>query len=777
LREIKAFVHAKAQRKSKVREEILQHGFNISSTMDDDRRACRHLFFVVYCLTFNSEEGTSWMVQISEEIEQMVALSERRLPESLQGLERLAWNYWWSWSSDGTALFRDLDPSVWEECEHNPRRLLTEVSEFRLMQMACDPDYCERVRRLAESFDAYMSDERTWESHTEKKITREHPVAYFCAEYGIHNSLPLYSGGLGMLAGDHLKSASDLRLPLIAVGLLYRYGYFRQRLRRDGWQEEHYGETYPNVLPIRQVKDEQGTPIHIAVLMRGRNVKAQAWRVDVGRIPLYLLDTNIEENEETDRLVTGHLYGGDRETRIVQEMLLGVGGVRLLRRLNVEPHVFHLNEGHSAFLTLELAREIREAEGLGFHEAAQRVRERCVFTTHTPVAVGNDEFIVPLVEKCFGSSYEEALGLSHEDFINMGRVVPNDEDELYGLTPLAIKMCRSTNGVSRKHGEVSRALWQRLWPERTIEEIPITHITNGVHTPTWVAPLIRALYESHVGDNWTEVTHNAEEWRQGIERIADEELWRAHSLLKQLLVAFVRNRTFQKRLSNNESMDYTEAARTMFDPDALTIGFARRVAAYKRWGLLLTDPHRLLRLMNNAERPVQFVFAGKAHPQDQGAKLILQQLALWKHDPLVRHRAVFLQDYDQEIARRLVQSVDVWMNVPRRPLEASGTSGEKVAMNGGLNLSVLDGWWFEAYDGANGFAIGNAYDETDDVDESEAQSLYRVLEEEVAPIYYERDERGLPRRWIQMMKHSIATLAPAFNSDRMVEEYARKIYL
>ncbi|MDT5062814.1 MAG: glycogen phosphorylase [Acidobacteriota bacterium] len=716
-------------------------------------------------------------MQVSEEIEQRAAISERALPESLRGLEQLAWNYWWSWSADGTSVFRDLDPAVWEECEHNPRRLLTEVSEFRLMQMATDPHYCERVRRLAESFREYMADSRAWESGTEKKITHERPVAYFCAEYGIHNSLPLYSGGLGMLAGDHLKSASDLSLPLVAVGLLYRYGYFRQRLRRDGWQEEHYGETHPGVLPIHQVRDEAGAPLLIEVMMRDRMVRAQAWRVDVGRIPLYLLDTNIDENEETDRLVTGHLYGGDRETRIVQEMMLGIGGVRLLRRLGIEPHVFHLNEGHSAFLTLELAREIRKAEGVEFDEAARRVRERCVFTTHTPVAAGNDEFIVPLVEKCFGSSYEELLGLSHEEFLNMGRVVP--DDELYGLTPLAIKMCRSTNGVSRKHGEVSRALWQRLWPELTVAEVPITSITNGVHAPTWVAPLIRALYEKHVGGNWAEITHNKEEWRQGVERISDEELWRAHSLLKQQLIAFIRHRSFHARMGRNESREYTESARTMFDREALTIGFARRVAAYKRWSLLLTDPHRLLRLINNAERPVQFVFAGKAHPQDQGAKFILQQLAQWKYDPLVRHRAVFLQDYDQEIARQLVQSVDVWMNVPRRPLEASGTSGEKVAMNGGLNFSVLDGWWIEGYDGTNGFAIGDvvAGNESDEVDESDAQSLYRVLEEEVVPRYYERDTQGIPRRWVQMMKRSIETLVPAFNSDRMVEEYTRKIYL
>ena len=720
------------------------------------------------------------MVQAGEEIEQQLIISaERTLPESLRALERLAWNYWWSWAAGGIAVFRDLDPAVWEECEHNPRRLLAEVSEFRLMQMATDPEYCERVRRLSSSFDEYMGDERTWDSGTaEKQITREHGVAYFCAEYGIHNSLPLYSGGLGMLAGDHLKSASDLRLPLVAVGLLYRYGYFRQRLRRDGWQEEHYGETHPTVLPIHQVRDESGNPVLIEILMRGRVVRAQAWRVDVGRIPLYLLDTNIDENEEVDRLVTGHLYGGDRETRMVQEMLLGIGGVRLLRRLGIDPHVFHLNEGHSAFLTLELAREIREGEGASFTDAAQRVRERCVFTTHTPVAAGNDEFEVATIEKCFGSSYEESLGLSHEEFLNLGRVEAGNEEELYGLTPLAIRMCRSTNGVSRKHGEVSRELWQKLWPERTVDEVPITYVTNGVHAPTWVAPLIRALYEKHVGLNWPEVARRAEEWRAGIEKISDEELWRAHLLLKQRLVAFVRHRSFHARLNNSESMDYTESARTMFDPEALTIGFARRVAAYKRWSLLLTDPHRLLRLINDEERPVQFVFAGKAHPQDHGAKFILQQLARWKYDPLVRHRAVFLQDYDQEIARQLVQSVDVWMNVPRRPLEASGTSGEKVAMNGGLNFSILDGWWIEGYDGTNGFSIGDRVEanEAENVDEADAESLYRVLESEIVPLYYERDADGIPHRWVQMMKRSIETLVPGFNSDRMVEEYARKIY-
>ena len=715
---------------------------------------------------------------------------EGGLPESLRPLERLAWNYWWSWAGDGQSVFRDLDPEMWEECEHNPRRLIEKTDEFRLMQMATDPAYIERVRKLARSFDEYMADERAWQpGEGARTVTAEHPVAYFCAEYGIHNSLPLYSGGLGMLAGDHLKSASDLHLPLVAVGLLYRYGYFRQRIRRDGWQEEYYGETKPSVLPIRQVTDEHGTPVQVEVLMRGRHVRAQAWRVEVGRIPLYLLDTNIPENEEIDRWVTGHLYGGDRETRIVQEMMLGIGGVRLLRKLNINPHVYHLNEGHSAFLTLELAREIIAAEGLPFADAAHAVRDRCVFTTHTPVAAGNDEFDAALVEKCFGDSYERALNLPHDQFFSLGRVNPANTGEAYGLTPLAIRMCRSTNGVSRKHGEVSRTLWQEMWPGRSASEIPITSVTNGVHAPTWVAPLLRDLYEKYIGADWTNIILDQERWREGLERIPNAELWQAHLLLKQRLVAFIRHRTFHARLSAGESMEHTEAARTMFEPQALTIGFARRVAEYKRWSLILKDPHRLLRLINHAERPVQFVFAGKAHPQDHGAKFILQQLALWKYDPLVRHRAVFLQDYDQEIARQLVQSVDVWMNVPRRPLEASGTSGEKVAMNGGLNMSILDGWWIEGYDGTNGFAIGERAAEVSeerdveasesdvkDIDARDAESLYRVLEEQVVPLYYERDAGGIPHGWVEMMKRSIGTLAPAFNSNRMVEEYAREIY-
>ena len=715
------------------------------------------------------------MIETSE-IENRVA-QQNKVPAPLAPLERLAWNYWWSWAPDGAEIFRDLEPDIWEECEYNPRQLLARTSAYRLAEAATDPVYLERVRRIDERFQAYMASGIGWPL-SDLKITAEHPVAYFCAEFGVHNSLPLYSGGLGILAGDHLKSASDLRLPLVAVGLLYRYGYFRQRLRNDGWQEEHYGETFPNDLSIALIKEADGSPLRVEVSIRERNVLAQVWRAAVGTVQLYLLDTNIPENVETDRWVTGHLYGGDRETRIVQEMLLGIGGVRLLRKLGVTPHVYHLNEGHSAFMTLELAHELIQQQQLSMADAIPRVRERCVFTTHTPVAAGNDEFDSSLVLRAFGGEYASELGLTEEEFLALGRIDPGNKTERYGLTPLAIRMCRSTNGVSLKHGEVSRALWQKLFPGKKAEEVPISHVTNGVHVPTWISPLLRYLFEKYIGQDWQQQLRDAATWSEAVARISDEELWIAHSMLKERLIAFVRHRTTQSRLAAGEKPDYIEAAKTMFDHEVLTIGFARRVAGYKRWNLLLSDQQRLLRLINNEERPVQFVFAGKAHPQDEGSKLVLQQLAQWKYDPAVRHRAVFLEDYDQEIARQLVQSVDVWLNVPRRPLEASGTSGEKVAMNGGLNLSILDGWWLEGYDGTNGFAIGNGTDSTDvpAVDALDAESLYQTLEQEVVPAFYTRDENGLPRQWIAMMKHAIETLAPKFNSNRMVEDYVRRIY-
>ncbi len=714
---------------------------------------------------------------IQSNIKTDTAIGGRELPPTLAPLRDLSWNYWWSWAPDGSEVFRDLDPNLWSQCEQNPRLMLTQIPDLRLAEIATDPLFVERLEQLYRRFSAYMSDSNPWARlPLSPRITRQNPVAYFCAEFGVHNSLPLYSGGLGILAGDHLKSASDLNLPLIAIGLLYRFGYFRQRMRRDDWQEEEYRENHVDELALRSVDDEQGKPLLIQVVMRGRTVSARVWRADIGRVQLYLLDTNVPENNEVDRLVTGHLYGGDRETRLVQEMMLGIGGVRLLQQLGIQPAVFHLNEGHSAFLTLELAREIIESDGVTFAEAMKRVRERCVFTTHTPVAAGHDEFDSGLVEKGFGDWPQMKLGLSREEFLKLGRV-DGDTHDSFGLTPLALRMARSTNGVSRKHGEVSRELWHKMWPDGNVNEVPITSVTNGVHPATWVAPLLRRVYEESVGEDWIERSRDAGAWRYGIEQIPDRDLWQAHSLLKQRLVAFVRDVSFGARLARGESEEHIEAARTMFDPEILTIGFARRVAGYKRWDLILSDRDLLARLINDTSHPVQFVFSGKAHPQDQGAKRVLQEFIDWHRDPAVRQRVAFIEDYDQEIARQMVQGVDVWMNVPRRPQEASGTSGQKVAVNGGLNFSVLDGWWLEGYDGDNGFAIGDLAEVSDaEMDRQDAESMYRVLSEEVISRFYDRDAEGLPRRWIAMMKRSIGTLAPQFSSDRMVAEYVERIY-
>lgn len=709
-------------------------------------------------------------------------LKENNLPENLRLLERLSWNYWWSWATDGAAIFRELDSSLWEKIEQNPRRMLRELSELNFWQRACDAHYVNRVAKLTQEFDDYLAQPaQTFGSKTNnRKITTQNPVAYFCAEYGIHNSLPLYSGGLGILAGDHLKSASDLQVPLVAVGLFYRYGYFRQRMNADDLQQEIYQESIADNLALQPVLNSNQERVKISLPIRGRKVCAQAWLAQVGRISLYLLDTNIEENGEVDRYITGHLYGGDKETRVVQEMLLGIGGVRLLRQLNIEPAVFHLNEGHSAFLTLELAREMTQSQQhLSFDETIRKVRERCVFTTHTPVSAGNDEFPTDLLDKCFDPSYFAHLHLSKTDFFALGRINPDETESLFGMTPLSLRMCRRANGVSLKHAEVSRRLWQEMYRAKNVSEVPITHITNGVHAPTWIAPLFKNLYEQHLGVSWHETLGDAKNWEAAISKIPAVEIWRTHNLLKNQLIAFVRERAARNLARNAEP---TETARNLFDPDALTIGFARRVAAYKRWNLLLAQPERLLELIDSTEKPVQFVFAGKAHPQDRGAKTILQNLLSNRQNSAFARRAIFLEDYDQEMARYLVTGVDVWMNVPRRPLEASGTSGEKAAMNGVLNFSILDGWWIEGYDEHNGFAISENSELSEDFDEAEidaadADSLYETLEQKIVPLFYERDAQGLPRAWVEMMRRSLATLTPQFSTDRMVSDYINQIYL
>ena len=703
---------------------------------------------------------------------------QRELPENLQFLDALSWNFYWSWKPEAAKLFRELDSSLWDKCEQNPRLLLKKISELRLWQKSGDEEYVSVLRKFAEKFDDYLSAA----PNNFGKITKENPIAYFCAEYGVHNSLPIYSGGLGILAGDHLKSASDGNVPLVAVGLLYRYGYFRQKIAHDGWQDERYLDSFENELALFPVLDETGKRIIIKIHIRRREVLAQAWLAKIGRISLYLLDTNVPENSEDDRLITGHLYGGDTETRIVQEKILGIGGVRLLRKLGITPSVYHLNEGHSAFLTLELAREfLLENPDSNFDDAVAVVREQCVFTTHTPISAGNDVFPPEQIEDCFDGNFIAALKISKAELFALGKTNPKDAEEWFGMTPLALRMSRSANGVSEKHGEVSRELWLKMFPEKTsADEVPITHITNGVHAPTWIAPAFQTLYEKHIGADWAEVLKDETAWSEKIERIPDREIWQTHRQLKQLLVAYIRRQTFSKETGLHETINEHEDTRKLFSADVLTIGFARRVAGYKRWDLILTDLDRLLKMVSDEQKPVQFVFAGKAHPQDKNAKALLQKLMSLDENSAWRKRAVFIEDYDQEVARYLVQGVDVWLNVPRRPLEASGTSGQKVAMNGGLNLSILDGWWVEGYNGENGFSIGVAEDEnvTDEatIDAQDAESLYQVLETEVVPVYYDKDENDLPSDWIRRMKNSLMTLTHQFSSDRMVKDYIEKIY-
>lgn len=702
----------------------------------------------------------------------------RSLPENLNGLEQISDNFYWSWETEGAAIFRDLDFQLWERYEQNPRRLLNEISDLRLWQKASEPDFVERVNRFAAQMENYLSEN----PKNFGRVTAENPTAYFCAEYGVHNSLPIYSGGLGILAGDHLKSASDMNVPLVAVGLLYRFGYFRQKIAHDGWQEDRYLDLFENELALTPVLSKNGERVLVSVRIRGREVFAQAWLARIGRISLYLLDTNLPQNSEVDRLITGHLYGGTTETRIVQEQILGIGGVRLLRKLNIEPSVYHLNEGHSAFLTLELAREFLQSnENLPFADAAAKVREKCVFTTHTPVAAGNDNFEPQLLESCFDENFINDLKLSKDDFFGLGRTKPEDQAEWFGMTPLAIRLTRSANGVSRKHGEVSRELWLKMFPEKSnADEVPITFVTNGVHAPTWIAPALKDIYERKIGANWTDVLKDQPKWKAALDKISDREIWNAHIVLKQSLIAFIRHRTYARDTGSTHTIHEHRNPERLFDPNALTIGFARRVAAYKRWNLLLSQPERLLKMIDSAEKPVQFVFAGKAHPQDRSAKILLQKLMDQNQNSTWLRRAVFIEDYDQEVARYLVQGVDVWMNVPRRPLEASGTSGEKSAMNGGLNFSILDGWWIEGYDGENGFSIGTADDPQNaneqEIDAADAESLYSVLENEIVPAYYAKGENDLPTVWIAKMRRALETLTPEFSSDRMLKDYIEQVY-
>ncbi len=689
----------------------------------------------------------------------------------------VARNLWWSWHPEVVNLFRDLDPIRWRQLDHNPIALLAEFTPERLEMRAAELVLYSRINHAYRRLKEYMNARQTW-STTHAGVLGSKPVAYFSAEFGLHESVPIYSGGLGVLSGDHIKSASGLGVPLVAVGLFYDQGYFKQHLDIDGYQREEYLDTKVENVPMEPLNTADGQHLIVKIDTRNGPLRAKVWLMRVGRVNLYLLDCDVESNRPEDRELTSRLYGGDHRVRIRQELVLGIGGMRALKALGIYPSVYHLNEGHSVFATLEAIRERMEEDGVSFDEALREVAQHTVFTTHTPVPAGHDRFDGGLIEEHLGPLRDQ-LGISFQQLMGLGRVEPHNEGETFCMTVLGLKLSRRANAVSALHGHVSRRMWAHLWPWRVEEEIPIGHITNGVHIPSWLAWQMQQLYDRIFPADWMRRGMGEPDiWRE-IYKVDPGELWETHYSLKNLLLQFVRRRVSRQCRRRGESDEAVEMARNLLDPNALTIGFARRFATYKRADLILTDFDRLCKLLDDPQRPMQIVFAGKAHPADEPGKRLIRKIANLRHDPRIGGRVVFVEDYDINVCRHLVQGVDVWLNNPRRPLEASGTSGQKVVLNGGLNLSVLDGWWAEAFDGQNGFAIGRGHSHVSDEigDRRDAESLFKVLEEQIVPLFYDRDIDGLPRRWIQMMMNSISSLAWRFSAHRMVMDYAKSCYV
>ena len=703
------------------------------------------------------------------DIDVAVAELAAGLPAPLQPLARVAFDYRWCWAADGAATFAAIDPGHWVRCSANPRRLLTEAPPSTLRRAAADAALVARVECLAQELQADR--ERPWLAGV---ASPQHPVAFCCAEFGVHGSLPIYSGGLGILAGDILKEASDLALPMVGVGLMYRTGYFHQRIDVTGLQHEYWLDADPDRLPCVQVSGADGQPLTVTVPVDSEDVVAQVWRVDVGRVPLYLLDTDRPDNSQVGRWVTSRLYESNRAIRLAQYAVLGIGGVRALQAMGIEPAVYHLNEGHPALGVYELLGQVRARQpGLSDDEAWQRVREQVVFTTHTPVAAGNETYARDEVLGMLGR-LADASG-DREGFLARGRISPAHPGQPSGMTPLALRSSRQANAVSQRHGDVARGMWQPLFPGRAREGVPITHVTNGVHVPTWLHGPMRELLDRHFGPGWMARADRPETWAP-LAEVTDAELWAARCAARADLVGMITRHAIGHRLRRGEPLDYASAARDGFDPARLTIGFARRLATYKRLHLVGLMPERAIALVGG-ERPVQFVFAGKAHPDDHEAKEVVRRLFTLKRAPGVAGRAAFLEDYDMPLAGRLVAGCDVWVNLPRPPLEASGTSGMKSVLGGGLQLSVLDGWWAEAYDGHNGWAIDGSEDSDHAAqDWRDANTLFDLLEQQVVPMFHERGTDGVPRRWVQMMRRSLMTHGPRFSATRMLREYAQRIY-
>lgn len=697
------------------------------------------------------------------------------LPDPLKDLEIIARNMFWSWNLEFVRLFKRVDRDLWKACGHNPMKLLGTVSQQRLEKLAKNEGFLCELKRASEKLQNYMT-KPSWFD----KIAPQGPppvIAYFSAEFGIHECLPIYSGGLGVLAGDHLKSASDLGVPLVGVGLLYQKGFFRQYLNIDGWQQEVYAENDFYNMPLELVRQKGQKPVTVKVDYPKGPVYAQIWTVNVGRVKVYLLDANIAANTPEDRLITANLYGGDLEMRIRQEIMLGIGGLRALFAMGIRPTVCHMNEGHAAFMAMERIRQMQQDDNLSFDEALEATKAGNVFTIHTPVKAGNDEFPVKMMEKYFGNYFPE-LGIDEKQFLALGRINPDDERETFKMPVMALKLSSYRNGVSQLHGQVTRNMWANLWPNLPVHEVPVSSITNGVHIKSWLSEEMNSLYERYLGPDWTEETIDKSVW-ENIKHIPDEEFWRTHQRCKERLITFARKRLraqMQRRGTYHTELNWAEE---VLDPEALTIGFARRFATYKRGNLLLKDPNRLAKLLNDTDRPVQIIFAGKAHPRDTEGKEIIRQIIHFATHYDMRRRIIFLEDYNIDIARMLVRGVDIWLSNPRRPFEASGTSGMKAAINGALNMSTLDGWWCEGYKPEGGWAIGSgeSYEDTAYQDMVESQAIYNMLENEVVPLFYTRSADKLPRAWINRVKNSIQFIAPRFNTDRMVGEYAQNSYI
>ncbi|NIA22308.1 MAG: alpha-glucan family phosphorylase [Anaerolineaceae bacterium] len=695
-----------------------------------------------------------------------------KLPPQLERLKELAYNIWWSWDPEGRQLFRRLDPDLWERTYHNPVHMLGTASQDRLNFLADDEGYLSQLDRAWQRFQDYMASSHRF-SHRE---VEGQVFAYFSAEYGLTECLPIYSGGLGVLSGDHMKAASDLGLPLVGVGLLYREGYFRQYLNADGWQQEYYPENDFYNMPVRRVMGQDGSQVVVEVDFPSSVVKCQLWRIDVGRIALYMLDTNHPDNSDEHKAITAQLYGGDSENRIRQEMILGIGGYRALRAIGKQPSVVHMNEGHAAFAGIERAHHLMCEQEVSFDVAAQVVRAGGCFTTHTPVPAGNDVFDLELIDK-YLSHYYDKLGIGRDGFLALGRQDPGNARETFCMTVLALRLSTHRNGVSKLHGEVSRDMWRRVWSEVPPHEVPITSITNGVHTRSWISNDLANLYDRYLGPRWILSPARMDIWNR-IANIPDTELWRAHERRRERLVAFARRRLHQQCERRGASSREIAAADETLDPGILTICFARRFATYKRATLLFRDPARLSRLVNDPERPIQIIFAGKAHPRDGGGKELIREIVHQSRRAEYRSRIVFLENYDLNVARYMLQGTDVWLNTPLRPLEASGTSGMKAAANGALNLSIPDGWWVEGYQKINGWNIGSgeAYPTRDEQDEVESNAIYDLLEKEIIPAFYDRGSDHVPREWVRRMKSAAQTTGPVFSTSRMVQEYAGLFY-